>query len=61
MQVATQLVERRFQRYVDVLYSLDAFANHEPDSPRDQFSRFVSGLEVGRRLPGVQARSLEDA
>ncbi len=55
VQVATQLVERRFQRYVDVLYSLDAFANHEPDSPRDQFSRFVSGLEVGRRLPGVQA------
>src|SRR5688572_24504880 len=54
-QLAAQLVERRFQRYLDALYGLDAFASHEPDFPRIEFHEYAAALAAGERLPGVQA------
>src|SRR5688572_28708207 len=53
--VATNVVERRIQRYIDLLYGLDALANHEPSLSRLEFHTFVSALDLGLRLPGVQA------
>ena len=53
--VATSVVERRVQRYIDLLYGLDALANHEPNLTRLEFHTYVAGLEMGQRLPGVQA------
>ena len=54
-QLAASVVERRIHRYVDLLYGLDAMANHEKDLTRLEFHAYVSGLDLGRRLPGVQA------
>ncbi|MDQ3027940.1 MAG: EAL domain-containing protein [Pseudomonadota bacterium] len=54
-QLAANVVERRIQRYVDLLYGLDALANHEARLSRLEFHRYVSALDLGRRLPGVQA------
>ena len=54
-QLASQLFERRFQSYLDVLHGLNAFASHEPDLPRIEFHRYVTSLDVGARLPGVRA------
>jgi diguanylate cyclase (GGDEF)-like protein/PAS domain S-box-containing protein len=54
-QLATQMVERRFQRYLDALYGLDAFANHEPNFPRNEFHEYAAALAADERLPGVQA------
>jgi diguanylate cyclase (GGDEF)-like protein/PAS domain S-box-containing protein len=54
-QLASNVVERRFYRYVDLLYGLDARANHETAFARAEFQSYVSGLDFGRRLPGVQA------
>ena len=51
--VATHVLERRIQRYVDLLYGLDALANHEPNLSRLEFHTYVAGLELGQRLPGV--------
>ena len=53
--VATNVVERRIQRYVDLLYGLDALANHEPKLSRLEFHTYVTALDLGQRLPGVQA------
>jgi len=53
--VATHLIERRVQRYIDLLYGLDALANHEPNLTRLEFHSYVTALELGERLPGVQA------
>jgi diguanylate cyclase (GGDEF)-like protein/PAS domain S-box-containing protein len=64
-QLAASVIERRIQRYVDLLYGLDAAANHEAELTRQEFHGYVSGLDLGRRLPGVQAveyiRRLTDA
>ncbi|HET6265241.1 MAG TPA: CHASE domain-containing protein, partial [Usitatibacter sp.] len=54
-QLAASVLERRIQRYVDLLYNLDAFANHEEHFTRREFHDFVAGLDLGSRLPGVQA------
>ena len=53
--VATNVVERRIQRYVDLLYGLDALANHEPNLTRLEFHSYTVALDLGQRLPGVQA------
>ncbi|QJR10099.1 hypothetical protein DSM104443_01151 [Usitatibacter rugosus] len=52
--LAASLVERRVQRYVDLLYGLEALASHAPLTRQD-FNRHVSSLKAGRRFPGVQA------
>jgi len=53
--VATNVVERRLQRYIDLLYALDALANHQPTLSRLEFHNYVAALDLGQRLPGVQA------
>ena len=54
-QLAASVVERRINRYVDLLYGLDAMANHETELTRQEFHTYVEGLDLGSRLPGVQA------
>ncbi|MEP7260826.1 MAG: EAL domain-containing protein [Usitatibacter sp.] len=54
-QLAGNVVERRIQRYIDLLYGLDALANHEAALSRHDFHTYVNGLDLGHRLPGVQA------
>ena len=54
-RLAGNVIERRIQRYVDLIHSLDALANHESDLSRLDFYNFIGGLDLGRRLPGVQA------
>jgi diguanylate cyclase (GGDEF)-like protein/PAS domain S-box-containing protein len=53
--LATNLLERRIQRYVDVLYGLEAMAYHDPHVTRSGFHRYVTALDLERRLRGVQA------
>jgi diguanylate cyclase (GGDEF)-like protein/PAS domain S-box-containing protein len=57
-QLATNVVQRRIQRYIDVLYGLDALANHDTTLSRREFHFYVQGLDIGARLPGVQALEL---
>ena len=53
--LASNVVERRLQRYVDLLYGLEAMANHRQHVGRRDFHNYVAGLEFGSRMPGVQA------
>ena len=52
--LATTVIERRVQRYVDLLYGLDAFVNHEPRPSRDKFHVYVTSLELGQRMPACR-------
>ncbi len=54
-QFAGNVVERRIQRYIDVLYGLDALANREVDVSRREFHHYSQNLNLGERLQGVQA------
>jgi CHASE1-domain containing sensor protein len=56
--LAANVLERRFQRYVDVLYGLEALAYHDERLSRPEFHHYVSTLELGRRFPGVKAVEL---
>jgi len=56
--LAAGLLERRIQRYIDVLYGLEALAYHDQTLTRAEFGRYVSALELGKRFPGVQAVQL---
>ena len=56
--LAAGLLERRIQRYIDVLYGLEALAYHDQTLSRTEFGRYVSALEPGKRFPGVQAVQL---
>ena len=53
--LAAGILERRIQRYTDVLYGLEALAYHDPALSRSEFFRYVTALELGRRFPGVRA------
>jgi PAS domain S-box-containing protein len=53
--LATSVIERRMQRYVDMLYGLEALASHDTDFTRTDFYEYTSALDVGRRFPGVRA------
>ena len=48
-------VERRIQRYLDILYGLQAFAYHTQVPSRAEFHQYVTALQLGKRFPGVQA------
>jgi diguanylate cyclase (GGDEF)-like protein/PAS domain S-box-containing protein len=52
---AANILERRMQRYLDVLYGLEALAHHDVDLRRAEFNRYVSALNLERRFPGVKA------
>ncbi len=54
-QIAASVVDRGIQRYIDLLYGLDALVDHHTDLDRDHFRSYVKALELGRRQPGVQA------
>jgi diguanylate cyclase (GGDEF)-like protein/PAS domain S-box-containing protein len=56
--LATNLVERRVQRYVDLLYGMEAFVSDRPDLSRREFYRYVYALQAARRFPGVQSLQL---
>src|SRR5437588_304320 len=38
-----------------MLFGLDALANHDLTLSRAEFHQYVAALDLGRRLPGVQA------
>ncbi|MEO7744090.1 MAG: EAL domain-containing protein [Usitatibacter sp.] len=54
-QVAAGIVERGIQRYIDLLYGLEALVDYHADLDRDHFRSYVKALELGRRQPGVRA------
>jgi diguanylate cyclase (GGDEF)-like protein/PAS domain S-box-containing protein len=56
--LAANVLERRIQRYVDVLYGLEALAYHDATLSRPEWHHYVSALELGRRFPGVKAVEL---
>jgi diguanylate cyclase (GGDEF)-like protein/PAS domain S-box-containing protein len=53
--LATNLLERRLERYIDVLYGLEALAYHDVTVSRAEFHRYVTALELGNRFPGLKA------
>jgi diguanylate cyclase (GGDEF)-like protein/PAS domain S-box-containing protein len=55
--IATNVLERRIQRYIDVVWSLAALAYHD-DPTRAEFRRFVAAMDLQRRLQGTQAVEL---
>src|ERR1700682_1973289 len=58
VNLAASTLERRIQRYVDVLYGLEALAYHDPTLSRPEWHHYVSALDLGRRFPGVKAVEL---
>src|SRR4051812_44587832 len=53
--IAANVVQGRIERYIDVLYGLDAFAIHEVAPTREQFHLYARGLDVQTRFPGLLA------
>ena len=53
--LAAGLLERRIQRYIDLLYSVAALAYHDETLNRAEFARFIASLSLDRRYRGVQA------
>ena len=53
--LAASLVDRRVQRYIDLLYGMEALFGNDPSVSRVQFQGFITALDAGRRFPGVQA------
>jgi diguanylate cyclase (GGDEF)-like protein/PAS domain S-box-containing protein len=56
--LATGLLERRLQRYIDLLFGLQALAYHDHNLARPEFSNYAFALSVQRRFPGVRAVAL---
>ena len=54
-QVLVADIERRTQRYVDLLYGLQGLFGDDLSLTRDEFGRYVAALDIAHRLPGVQA------
>ena len=44
--LAASLLERRIQRYTDLLYGVAALAYHDPTLSRAEYARYVSALEL---------------
>jgi diguanylate cyclase (GGDEF)-like protein/PAS domain S-box-containing protein len=53
--LAAGVLERRIQRYIDILYGLQAFAYHGEEPSRQDFRQYVNALQLGKRFPGVRA------
>ena len=53
--LAAGVIERRMQRYIDLLYGVEALANHDPRFTRNDFADYVRALDIGRRFPGIQS------
>ena len=52
--LASSLLERRVQRYLDLLSGLQALAYHEADFPRKEFTSYVSAW-MSRAVPALRA------
>ena len=48
-------IERRTQRYIDILHGLEGLFGHDPSVSRLAFQRYVNSLDLSTRFPGVQA------
>ena len=48
-------IERRTQRYIDILHGLEGLFGHDPSVSRLAFQRYVNSLNLSTRFPGVQA------
>ena len=48
-------VERRTQRYIDILPGLEGLFGHDPSVSRLGLQRYVNSLNLATRFPGVQA------
>ena len=53
--LASGVIERRMQRYIDLLYGVEALASHDPKFTRVDFADYVAALDVERRFPGIQS------
>src|SRR5205814_1105437 len=53
--LVSSVLERRIQRYIDLLYSVEALANHNPRFTHAEFHDYAASLDVNRRIPGVRA------
>jgi diguanylate cyclase (GGDEF)-like protein/PAS domain S-box-containing protein len=53
--LAANILERRVQRYIDLLYGLEALAYHDESLSRAEFAHYAAALELGKRFPGVTA------
>src|SRR4051794_35535826 len=56
--LATNVLERRIQRYIDAVWSLQSLAFHDEKLGRAEFHRLVEGVDFAHRLQGVQAVEL---
>ncbi|MBL8522224.1 MAG: EAL domain-containing protein [Betaproteobacteria bacterium] len=52
-QNALSQIERRAQRYVDLLHGLQGLFGHDPSVSRNEFSRYIGSVELQTRFPGV--------
>jgi len=53
--LAAGVLERRLQRYIDLLYGLEALPYHDQNLTRVEFSNYVIALDLRRRFAGVKA------
>ena len=53
--LATTVIERRMQRYVDVLYGIEAIAGRDTEFARTDFYEYTTALDVSRRFPGIRS------
>ena len=52
-QNALNQIERRAQRYVDLLHGLQGLFGHDPSISRNEFGRYIGSVELQMRFPGV--------
>ena len=48
-------IERRAQRYIDILHGLEGLFGHDPSVSHLGFQRYVNSLNLATRFPGIQA------
>lgn len=48
-------IERRAQRYIDILHGLEGLFGHDPSMSHLGFQRYVNSLNLSTRFPGIQA------
>jgi len=54
-QEAANVIERRTQRYIDLLHGLEGLFGHDLSVSRAEFNRYVASLNLPHRFPGVRA------
>ncbi|MEP7156189.1 MAG: EAL domain-containing protein [Betaproteobacteria bacterium] len=54
-QETISVIERRAQRYVDLLHGLEGLFGHDLSVSRAEFNRYIASLNLPKRFPGVRA------